>query len=201
MVNSGRNICLAVLAAGQSVRFTRGDKLAQPFHGKMLGLHICEKLNGTGFARSLVIAASGDHPCAQGWREYGFDVAVNDSAADGMGTSVALAARLAARDAADGLLICLADMPFVPAAHFARLTREFEEHGPGHIAASYDGCAVSPPALFGATHFPQLARLNADKGAKTLLAAAQRVSIAPELLIDIDTAEQFDQMRKRDMPE
>ena len=88
-----QSICVAVLAAGQSRRFGDADKLAQPLGGKPLGLHICDTIQPLGLAHSLVITSAADHPCVPGWRDRGFEIAVNHAATEGLGGSVALAAK------------------------------------------------------------------------------------------------------------
>lgn len=179
-------VAVAVLAAGQSRRFGEADKLAAPFSGTMLGLHACRTLSPLPFAFRWVVAPDADHPCADGWREAGFTVVPNPHAASGMGTSVALAARLAADARATSLMIALADMPLVTALHFADL---LERAAPDVLLASHNGEAPTPPAIFGSAHFEELTRAKGDAGARKLLRQAETLACAPELLVDIDDPE------------
>jgi len=190
-------VCVAVLAAGQSQRFGDNDKLAQVLQSKMLGLHICDTIHSVDFAHRVVITSSTGHPCVKGWRNRGFEIAVNDQAADGLGTSVALAAGLAATRKADALMILLADMPFVPASHISSLISTFSSDCHSGVMMSHDGKMDSPPAIFGAAHFPELAKLSADKGARRLFKHGMRLTIAPELLADIDTEAQLKAVRDK----
>ena len=190
-------ICVAVLAAGQSRRFGENDKLAQLLHGKMLGLHICDTMRAVDFAHRMVVASSASHPCVSGWRERGFEIEVNHRAADGLGTSVSVAAEFAVKYEADALLIVLADMPFVPASHISKLISTFTGEGHRGVVMSHDGEIDSPPAIFGAAHFPELARLNTDKGARRLFKHGIRLNIAPGLLADIYTEAQLKAVRDR----
>ena len=105
---------VAVLAAGQSRRFGPQDKLAAPFGEVLLGEQVVRTLSGLACAHRWVIAARGDHPCAPGWKAAGFAIAVNDQAASGMGSSLALAAQLAQAAGADALLVALADIRATP---------------------------------------------------------------------------------------
>lgn len=176
-------VAVAVLAAGQSRRFGSADKLAAELRGSMLGLHVCRTLAPLPIAHRWVIAAGENHPCAAGWRAAGFAVAINADAASGMGSSVALAARLARQAGACALLIALADMPLVPAAFFADLLELAE---PAALFAAHNGNAPTPPALLGSDHFGQLMQASGDQGARTLLAAARCLPCDPALLVDID---------------
>ncbi len=190
-LNSEFSLCVAVLAAGQSRRFLGADKLTQPLGRTMLGLHICEALVPLDCAHSVIITSADDHPCASGWRTAGFDICVNEMAEEGLGTSVACAARFAAERAADALLICLADMPFVPTKHLQNLISQLDPENSRTMIASDNGRRRSPPAIFAASHFAGLEQLKGAAGARDLLAAADTIKITPQCLVDIDTREQL----------
>ncbi|MEL6876587.1 MAG: nucleotidyltransferase family protein [Pseudomonadota bacterium] len=176
-------LAIALLAAGQSRRFGTEDKLAADLNGRMLGLHASDTLSGIPAAHHWVIASSGEHPCAAGWRKQGFEITVNPDAREGLGTSVALAAQLAHNARADALLIALADMPYVTPEHFTALA---ELADPQVLAASHNGTANTPPAIFGREHFPALMQSSGDRGAGALLARAKIIPCPPEQLADID---------------
>ncbi|MEO9461130.1 MAG: nucleotidyltransferase family protein [Marinomonas sp.] len=189
--NSEFSLCVAVLAAGQSRRFVGADKLVQPLDGTMLGLHICDAIKPLNCAHSVVIASADDHPCSGGWQAAGFEIPVNENAAEGLGTSVACAARFASDKAADALLICLADMPFVPAGHLQDLVSQLDPENLRTMFASDDGIRRSPPAIFAASHFAELTKLKGPAGARDLLAVADTIKTPPQWLADIDTREQL----------
>lgn len=176
-------MAVAVLAAGQSRRFGDADKLAAGFRGAMLGLHACRTLSLLPLAQRWVIASDTCHPCAKGWREAGFTVAPNPDAETGMGSSVALAAKLARESGVTALLIALADMPLVPASHFGDLMDHADTDA---LVASHNGTSPTPPALFGSTHFARLMEAIGDTGARGLLAGAETLPCDPAWLIDID---------------
>ena len=174
---------VALLAAGQARRFG-SDKLAAPFRDRMLGLHAADTLARVAFDRRWVIVADLAHPCIPEWQAAGFEPVFNPGSARGMGTSVALAANLATEAGADRLVIALADMPLVPASHFAELLERGQ--GPDALLATSDGQASMPPAVFGSDHFARLAQAQGDAGARTMLAEAQLLTVAAEWLADID---------------
>lgn len=178
---------MAVLAAGASRRFGDEDKLAARFRGKRLGEHVCGQapMDRIMSGGAVVITARKDHPCREAWEKAGFQLALNAQADEGMGTSVALAALLAMRAKCDFLLIALADMPLVPRAHFCALVDSART--PGACLASDIGRARTPPAIFGKSHFGELAQLGEDTGARALLKQARTVPCPPQWLIDIDT--------------
>jgi molybdenum cofactor cytidylyltransferase len=180
-------LAVAILAAGRSARFGTEDKLAALFRGKPLGLHTAEALTGLEFGHRWVIARTADHLCVPGWTSAGFETVVNADAAQGMGSSLRCAAERAEAAGADGLMVCLADMPLVSPAHFSALIRAWAEHG--GLIASQDGALVSPPAIFSRDHFGMLSSLTGDQGAKLLLKTAFRVTSPPGALMDVDDPE------------
>lgn len=174
---------VALLAAGQSRRFG-GDKLAASFRGAMLGHHAAQRLARLAFVRRWVIVGSLAHPCIPGWQAAGFEPVANIDAAAGMGTSVALAGRLAQAAGVDRLVIALADMPLVPEAHFAALLSS--AGGAQTLIASTDGATPMPPAVFGSTHFGRLMQASGDFGARALLESAELVAAPQGTLVDVD---------------
>lgn len=170
-----------LLAAGLSTRFGPADKLQTPLRGLPLGLHAARALRSLPLAQGFVVASSKGLV----WPE--FSVVENDRPEDGISRSIALGVAAARRAGADAVLIALADMPFVPSAHFHRLLAFYR--GSASLAASGDGFRRSPPALFGADWLTALEQLTGDEGARTLLASAEVVITDPAHLRDIDRPE------------
>lgn len=187
-------LAVAILAAGRSARFGAEDKLAAPFLGKPLGLHTADALIGLDVLRRWVIVWTVDHPCVPGWMSAGFEPVVNPDAADGMASSLRCAAERALEIGAEGLLVCLADMPLVPSAHFSALVQAWAERG--GLIASQDGALVSPPAIFSREHFGALSSLTGDQGAKPLLKTAFRVTGPRGALMDVDDPETLRRLSK-----
>lgn len=182
-----RNIGVALLAAGSSRRFGEADKLAAEFDGLMLGQHAAFAFPLEFVRQAWVIVPALGHLCEPGWRAMGFDPVVNPDAEKGMGSSVALAARLAQCEGLDALAILLADMPLVPASHYEALIASVT--APDDIATSARDHVRMPPAVFGRAHFETLASLSGDKGARDLLARGLVIECPEDWLIDIDTSE------------
>lgn len=186
---SALRLAIAVLAAGGSQRFGAQDKLTAAFGGSPLGMHATDKLSRLRADTRFVVAQRSDHVCAEGWHYAGFDVVANPDAEQGMGTSVAVAGRIARRAGVDALMIALADMPLVPTAHYRALAKAALIAPADAIVASSDGNTAMPPAVFGAAHFGTLAAMTGDSGARDLLRQAETIECPPEWLVDIDTPE------------
>ena len=177
-----------VLAAGLSRRFA-GDKLLAHYLGKPLAAHIADVLVGMDIKHLLAVCPSHHEERASLVRDRGFEIVWNDAPDQGMGHSLALGAGRARALAAGTLLLCLADMPKISAAHLGRI-----------VAMGRDGVAVAtlangvrmPPALFPQSMLPELARLTGDRGAPALLAGALTVEAEAEAVRDLDTRSDFD---------
>jgi CTP:molybdopterin cytidylyltransferase MocA len=169
-------LAVALLAAGGATRFG-GGKLDAPCAGKPLGAWALEAALAVPHERLAVVVGDPAPDFARGC-----EVLVNERAADGLGTSAALAARWA--EGCDALLIVLADMPLVS----PRTLRELVAAG-GAAAVAYPGGRPGAPACFPAALFPALAALTGDSGAAQVLRGLAEVTLidAPaEELRDID---------------
>lgn len=179
-------ICAAILAAGSSNRFGDQDKLVAELNGKMLGQHAAETVTSLGMTNIAVIVSSAQSPCIAPWSALGFDIIVNGKADEGMGSSVAHAAKFATGCNASGLLVCLADMPFISPPLLDRIMSAFQKNGrQGVFAASHDDVR-SPPALFGSEMFSELALLSGAQGARRLLSGAVALPATSREIADID---------------
>lgn len=182
-------LAAVLLAAGRSTRFGQADKIAADLAGLPLGLHAARALAALPLDARYVVTASDviDWP--------GFSPIRNDRPEDGMARSIALGVAAARASGATAILVALADMPFVPPAHHARLLAL--HRGADTLVASGDGVRRMPPALFGERWLPMLEALTGDAGARSLLARADLVTAPPDWLADIDRPSDLDQARLR----
>ena len=117
-----------------------------------------------------------------------------DPAGEGMGTSLATAARhlLALPDTPRSVLVALADMPWIRHASMAGVLDALQ-HAP--MAAPSHRGRRGHPVGFRADLLPRLALLNADEGARRLLGqpGLRLVEVDdPGVLLDIDTPADLD---------
>ncbi|MEO5598260.1 MAG: nucleotidyltransferase family protein [Novosphingobium sp.] len=171
---------IVVLGAGRSSRFG-GDKIAATCAGLPLGQWTLEAALGTGLP---VVWLAGD--TAPAFVEGRCEVRHNLHAAEGIGTSVAMTAGLAAERGAAAVLIVLADMPLVNTALLERLTATGApaacRHPDGHPGV---------PALLPASAFPALHGLTGDQGAGRILRSLTGLHVlecGPDELLDVDSA-------------
>jgi molybdenum cofactor cytidylyltransferase len=181
---------LVLLAAGKSERYGDiGSKLDQDFLGKPLGLHVVAALEDMPFQERLAVVNGLD----LAYDRHGFTVLHNADRDLGMASSISLGVTRAREVGARSVLIALADMPRVTAAHIHRLfDASTDEHS---VVASSDGRDPKPPALFGAGQFKCLLDLNGTTGARDLVRGGRHVVASPAELIDVDTPEELEELR------
>ena len=182
---------LILLAAGRGSRFGDvGSKLAEPFLGRPVGLHVAVALEDLPFRRRIAVVGQP----ALDYGAHGFDLIANDDPDLGMARSVRLGVEQAQGMDAAAVLIALADMPRVTAAHVFRLFDAVAAHD--SVVASSDGVAPKPPAIFGRDRFDFLMTLQGDAGARDLVRAGRHVVTTPAELIDVDTPEELAALRE-----
>ena len=124
-----------------------------------------------------------DAAIAPHYAELGYTCVENPNADLGLSASLHLAVAAAAKTQAQALLIALADMPFIAAAHIDALIAACE----GEIIASSDGAQAMPPAIFPRATWPMLLDTQGDAGARHILSQARSFAAPSGSLRDIDT--------------
>ena len=177
----------AVLAAGESRRFGRSKMLESVQRETLVrrAANLAREVCGdcsilvAGHESAAVTSAAGDAP------QF---VIVNDHYEEGIGGSIALAAR-AVSHVADALLLLLADQPLITAHQLQALVSAWDG-ADGVIVATAFSATMGPPVLFPRSAFPALGELSGDTGAKSLLRDPRfDVTTVPfeDAAIDIDT--------------
>ena len=175
-----------LLAAGSATRFG-SDKLQHALpHGVAIAVQAARHLKSE-VSRVVAVVRPGSGQTARALAAEGCEVVVCDRAAEGMGASLACAARAAG--AADGYLVALGDMPFVRPSTIAAV-REALAAG-ALLAAPYWRARRGHPVGFAGSLRAELEALAGDEGAKRVLAAheARLVKVPvgdPGAIRDID---------------
>ncbi|MBB4837383.1 molybdenum cofactor cytidylyltransferase [Sphingomonas kyeonggiensis] len=183
-------VALILLAAGRSRRFNDGDKLAEPFLDKPLAYHVVTALEPVHFCARIAVVSDTELDFAA----LGYDVVENPDPSLGQARSLCLGVARAKALGAEAVLVALADMPRVTAAHIRRMMDAAD--GPATIVASSDGTQPMPPALFGKDMFDTLLKLEGDQGARDLIRRGRHVIAPPAELVDIDTQEDLRELRE-----
>lgn len=126
----------------------------------------------------------------------------NSAWESGLGSSIAVGMQHIAETvkvSPDAILIMLADQPFIDASYLNSLLKSFKINEKSIVATSY-GANLGVPALFDASYFKEILKLNKDFGAKELIAKNKEwVSIVfpYEKAVDIDTPSDYKTIIKK----
>ena len=186
-------VTAVVLAAGASTRMGT-HKLLLPLGGEPLVRRTVRQVSTPVSTTSSW--SSGTSTSASSPRPRGLNVrhAVNPEYATGMGSSFRVAVESMPDSAA--AMFALADQPLVAAGDYRRLLDAYRAHAAGIVSVRY-GDVTAPPHLFDRRFFPELARL--EHGARPVLQRHQDdmviLHFSPELLLDIDTPEDYERAK------
>ena len=181
------NIVGLLLAAGSATRFG-SDKLSHRLpHGVPIAVQAARHLRSVIPAVYAVVKSDADDLALQ-LKNEGCQIVVCETAAEGMGASLACGVRAAGRT--DAYLVALADMPFVRTASIAAV-RDALAAG-ARLAAPYWRARRGHPVGISGVFFEQLIALAGDEGAKSVLQSnqerLQKVPVGdPGVIRDIDT--------------
>lgn len=181
-----------VLAAGASTRFGACKQTAE-LNGAPMIVSSLRPLLDSALARIVVVVGHGGTAVMEAVRSHLHDprlvFVTNPSPEHGLASSIA--AGVGALSGEDGVLLALADMPFVQAATIHRLLDVFA-HGRHDIVAPVSAGRRGHPVLFDRRFFASLCALKGDMGASPLLrrhaADVQSVRVHDDgVWLDVDT--------------
>ncbi len=182
-------LTIVLLASGLSTRFSSGDKLLAEINAKTILEHTIESLAGITAIKKLAVVGSQQHPRSNLLKQKEWNILENPNPEWGQGHSIALAAlNIAASKMPTNMLICLADMPLIPAHHFKKLIDSLDSQT--DVIYTQTNAYIGPPALFKTHLLPTLQTLTGDAGAKSKLpknTQAKCVPLHSDLALDIDT--------------
>lgn len=186
-----------LLAAGYGRRFDpsgRSSKLLAALpDGRSVAWHAARALCAA-LPDSLAVVRPGQDALTTALRDAGCRILESRDAEAGMGSALAHAVRDSA--GADGWLVALADMPWLPVDTIRAVAAAIDQ--PERIAAAACDGQRGHPVGFGAAHGAALAALRGDSGARELLRAhpVQLVEAGDDgVLRDIDVPAQLQRQR------
>lgn len=168
-----------LLAAGRGTRFGTGAKLLASLpDGTPVAVAALRNLRRA-LDAPIAVVRPGDESLAALLRDEGASIVVADRADQGMGAS--LAAGVARIAVEEGIVVALADMPWIAPATIARVADAIAS-GASIAAPVYRGRRGHPVA-FASKHRAALLALSGDSGARELVARSTDI-----VLVDVDDA-------------
>lgn len=175
-----------ILAAGASRRLGR-PKQEVVLKGETLLAYAVRVACEAGLSPVILVVRRS--AAANGLQGQQVRVVINESADEGIASSIRCGIASAEQHGVDGAVMLACDQPGLSSPHLRSLVAD-----PGRLTASAYGGAVGIPAYFPANFFPSLMQLHGDQGARSMLRSAHFVS-AEELKLDIDTEDDLDAAR------
>ena len=200
-----QNTGIIILAAGEASRMGQAKQLLK-LNDKTL-LEIC-LAKAVALKAKTIITVLGAHfaqtqPVVETFKNEHPGEPVrwvkNPGWATGMGSSIQAVVRktLEISPSVSSMLILLADQPLVSTSQLEELISFFEDTHKAIAAASY-GDTFGVPAIFDATMFEALLKLEGKTGAKKVMKQYQSELAKfplPEAAFDVDTPEEFEKIK------
>jgi len=194
-------IVVLVLAAGQSRRMGKANKLLVEVDGKPLLRHTVEAALASKATDTLVVTG---HECVpveallDGTRAR---TTHNPNYAQGLSTSLKAGIE-ALPPGTDAVIVCLGDMPEIDSRLLDRLIDTFDPaEGRSIVVPTHNGKRGNP-VLWASSYFAAMATLEGDVGARHLIGQHEEAVVevameTPATLVDIDTPEALAAYRTR----
>ncbi len=180
------------MAAGASRRLGQPKQLVQ-IDGEPLLRRQCRTALAANLGPIVVILGCRAGECLRAIIDLPVDTRTNERWAEGLSTSIRMAAQLALTAGVNGLLLLHADQYRVTVADLEALHLAWTESGRLAACVSTRGEDFGPPVIFPPHCFADLLTLSGDVGARGVLAklplaSIQRVPIA-NAFVDLDSPE------------
>ena len=187
-------IPIVLLAAGSSSRMGQPKQLL-PWHGKTLIEHQIQTLLITGNP-VVVVLGSKSKKIIPVLNNLDISFVINDKWESGMGSSVSTGVEFVMKTFSnvEGVLFTLIDQPLISPSHIKKIIENYKPEKRQIIASTSEKGWLGVPALFDKTYFKELASLNGEEGAKTIIYSHKDEVIqidAGEILDDLDTIEKY----------
>jgi molybdenum cofactor cytidylyltransferase len=195
----GRRVAAVVLAAGRSTRMGASNKLLAEIAGKPL-VRIAVEQALASRARPVIVVTGHQREETEA-ALAGLDVTLVHNPAFAEGLSASLKAGVAAAPAtADGVAVCLGDMPQVDAALIDRLIAAFDPGAGALAVVPTEAGKRGNPVVLARRFFPDLMALTGDIGARALIASHPEAVVEVPVndaaaFFDVDTPEALTQLR------
>ena len=161
-------IAAIVLAAGQSRRMGKVNKLLAEIDGKPMTAHVVDAVVASGASPVIVVTGHEQDRLEEALAERDVRFIHNPDYADGLSTSLRTGLNLLDPDI-EGAVVCLGDMPSVSADHIDRLIAAFDPAA-GHaiVVPTYNGKRGNP-VLWHRRFFASMSDVSGDVGARHLI--------------------------------
>lgn len=201
-------ITAIILAAGSSRRMGRQNKLLLPVEGEVMVRRVVQRVSGLideGLLDDCIVVLGHEaDKVKEALAGLPVSFVYNERYAEGMGTSLAVAAAAVDESAVDesavdesvgGVMIALADMPYITTDEYRDIVRGFNLHLPSDaalIAAPVFEGRRGNPVILSVQYLPEIKMLKGDAGCRDIIRENKQHLHAikmgtPNIFRDVDT--------------
>ncbi|MBV8573569.1 MAG: molybdopterin-binding/glycosyltransferase family 2 protein [Acetobacteraceae bacterium] len=201
---AGPRIGALLLAAGQSRRMGGPNKLLAEVDGTPMVAYVARRMLASRARPIVAVLGNQADAVDAALGKLPVERVRNPEFAGGLSTSLKRGIAALPPDL-EGALICLGDMPLISGRHIDRLIAAFNPlEGRAIIVPTRRGKRGNP-VLWSKRFFPEMAELAGDVGAKHLIGEHAELVAETEMdddaiLVDIDTPEALEALRKKKKP-
>ncbi|MDP6884708.1 MAG: molybdopterin-binding/glycosyltransferase family 2 protein, partial [Rhodospirillales bacterium] len=184
-------IAALVLAAGRSTRMGDVNKMLALVNGQPMVVRVAEAVLASIAAPAIVVTGYQADEVRRALAGRDLKIVENPDYAAGLSTSLRRGLAALPSDA-DGVLVCLGDMPRVTASQIDRLIAAFDPVAGRAICVPTHGGKRGNPVLWGRRFIPEMLEIAGDVGARHLIGDYADLVAEVEMedagvLVDIDT--------------
>jgi molybdenum cofactor cytidylyltransferase len=193
-------IAAVVLAAGRSTRMGQANKLLADIDGRPMVRRVAEAAVASRADPVIVVTGHMGAEVSEALAGMAVTLVPNPDYATGLASSLKTGIRTVPQ-ACDGALVLLGDMPRIAPEHIDRLIAAFAWDAAAPIVVPVRAGRQGNPVLWPADLFPELLRLEGDRGARGLIAAHADRVVETDLrtdaiFADIDTPGALARLRR-----
>ena len=158
-----------ILAAGNSKRFGKDNKLFTEFNSTLLITHVVSEICKSKLRNIIVISGKDHVKINKQLKKFRVKVIKNLNYNEGINSSISLGIKKLPRNSLS-TMICLADMPLLKSEDYNSMV-QFEEkfRNKSKIIVPHNKTIRGNPVIFGKDYFKILANLEGDNGGKKIL--------------------------------
>ena len=191
-------ISAVILAAGESRRMGKQNKLLLPVGGEALLVKLVASVCASDVGQVLVVIGHEAEKIRRELNEFPLNFVYNPNFSEGMTTSIKYGVKVVSHEC-DGLLICLGDMPFINTSEINKLIHAYVKNrikGEGLIVVPVFKRQRGNPVLFSIEFRNDILEHKEESGCKEVIMKNSDSVMEIEMddakmLLDVDTMEDY----------
>ena len=191
-------ISAVILAAGESRRMGKQNKLLLPIGGEALLVKLVTSVCASDVGQVLVVIGHEAEKIRRELNEFPLNFVYNPNFSEGMTTSIKYGVKVVSHEC-DGLLICLGDMPFINTSEINKLIHAYVKNrikGEGLIVVPVFKRQRGNPVLFSIEFRNDILEHKKESGCKEVIMKNSDSVIEIEMdtenmILDVDTMEDY----------